>query len=86
MNVTITPDLRRLIEERVKAGPYGSANEVLREALRLLAEHDELAALRRQELRKKVAEGLAASRRGDVVDGEAAFRRLRARSARRRRA
>ena len=86
MNTSISPELRRLIDEKVKSGLYGSANEVLREALRLLSEHDAVAALRRDELRRKLAEGLQALRRGDVVDGESAFRRLRARSARRRRA
>ena len=35
MNVSLTPDLERQIEQRVASGNYTSASEVMREALRL---------------------------------------------------
>ena len=34
MNVNLTPELDRLVREKVKSGMYGSASEVVREALR----------------------------------------------------
>ncbi|MBK36570.1 MAG: type II toxin-antitoxin system ParD family antitoxin [Gemmatimonadetes bacterium] len=34
MNVNLTPELDRLVRERVKSGMYGSTSEVVREALR----------------------------------------------------
>lgn len=37
MNVSLTPELERWVREKVDSGLYGSASEVVREALRLLA-------------------------------------------------
>ena len=42
MNVSLTPELETLVNEKVKSGDYNSASEVVREALRLLKEQDEL--------------------------------------------
>jgi len=84
MNVSLTPELERLIEERVKSGLYGSASEVVRDGLRLLVERDETRAARLGELRGKIAEGMDAARRGDVVDGDEVFSEIKKRSATRR--
>lgn len=46
MNVSLTPELENLIHEKVRSGRYLSASEVVREALRLLEERDELRELR----------------------------------------
>ena len=40
MNVSLTPQLEKLIEQKVREGNYQTASEVVREALRLLAERD----------------------------------------------
>jgi antitoxin ParD1/3/4 len=40
MNVILTPQLEELIKMKVASGLYGSASEVLHEALRLLEERD----------------------------------------------
>ncbi|MDP2997360.1 MAG: type II toxin-antitoxin system ParD family antitoxin [Bryobacterales bacterium] len=61
---------------KVKTGRYNSASEVVREAPRLLEERDRDPALRRQELRQKIREGIDSLRRGEGVDGEAVFARL----------
>jgi antitoxin ParD1/3/4 len=50
MNVSLTPELERLIRQRVESGLYTSASEVVREALRLLEERDKLQSLRFEEL------------------------------------
>ena len=84
MNVSLTPELERLIEERVKSGLYGSASEVVRDGLRLLVERDQAHAARLGELRGKIAEGMDAARRGDVVDGDDVFSEIKKRSAARR--
>jgi antitoxin ParD1/3/4 len=76
MNVNLTPELENLVHGRVKTGRYNSASEVVREALRLLEERDRDLALRRQELRKRIREGIDSLRRGEGVDGEAVFDRL----------
>lgn len=38
MNVSLTPELEKIVFERVASGLYASASEVIREALRLLEE------------------------------------------------
>lgn len=40
MNISLTPQLEKLVQDRVKSGRYTSASEVIREALRLLDTHD----------------------------------------------
>jgi antitoxin ParD1/3/4 len=78
MNVSLTPELEQLIHERVKTGRYHSASEVVREALRLLEDRDELRRLRLADLRQKVATGLESLDRGEGLDGEAVFDELQA--------
>ncbi len=53
MNVSLTPELEEIVAARVSSGRYASASEVIREALRLLEERDQL-----NELRKDVRLGL----------------------------
>jgi len=85
MNVSLTPELEKLVSDKVGSGRYNSASEVVREALRLLDEQDQLRAIRLEETRKKVAEGLAALDRGEGMDGKEARDRLRKKSDTRRR-
>jgi antitoxin ParD1/3/4 len=66
MNVSLTPDLENLIREKVDTGLYASASEVVREALRLMADHDKR--MKIKEMRDAaIAEGIAAADRGDKV-------------------
>ena len=48
MNVSLTPELEKIVAERVSSGRYASASEVIREALRLLEERDQLNQLRQE--------------------------------------
>ena len=48
MNVSLTPVLEKIVAERVTSGRYASASEVIREALRLLEERDQLNQLREE--------------------------------------
>ena len=76
MNVSLTPELENLIRRKVETGRYGSASEVIREALRLLDERDQLTELHKDEIRKKIAAGMASLRAGKGADGEAVFDRI----------
>lgn len=67
MNISLTPELESLVIEKVKSGNYNSASEVIREALRLLKEQDELKQIRREELRREVMKGVEQIRRGEGV-------------------
>jgi antitoxin ParD1/3/4 len=53
MSVSLSPQVEDLIRQKVEAGLYADANSVVREALRLLDEHDR----RLQRLRLALAEG-----------------------------
>lgn len=80
MNVSLTPELERFVQDRVDSGLYGSASEVVRDGLRLLRERALLE--RRQfitELNQFVEDGLEDSRRGRVLSGDEAYSRSTAR-------
>jgi antitoxin ParD1/3/4 len=58
MNISLTPQLEQLVQDRVKSGRYTSASEVVREALRLLESHDRALEARLTQLRGEVDAGL----------------------------
>jgi antitoxin ParD1/3/4 len=64
MNVSLTPELERLVNNKVKTGMYQTASEVIREGLRLLNERDE----RLAKLRANVRTGFDAIDRGEYDD------------------
>jgi antitoxin ParD1/3/4 len=76
MNVHLTPELEQLVQNRVKSGRYNSASEVVREALRLLEQRDEVFTLRKDEIRSQIEEGWQSARRGEFVDGDEVFDRI----------
>lgn len=69
MNVSLTPELDRYVAAKVETGRYSSASEVLREALRLMQERDELRAIQIAEARAKIQQGLADLASGDFLEG-----------------
>ena len=66
MNVSLTPELEQLINQKVSTGMYHSASEVIREALRLLKEHDALRKIRHEELRREIAIGMEQIKKGQM--------------------
>jgi antitoxin ParD1/3/4 len=58
MNISLTPQLEKLVQDRVKSGRYTSASEVVREALRLLETHDQAISQGLAQLRADVDAGL----------------------------
>ncbi len=68
MNVSLTPELENLVNQKVKSGLYNSASEVIRESLRLLQEQDELKRIRRDELRREIMLGVEQIRRGEYKE------------------
>ena len=80
MNVSLTPEFEALINAKVASGRYGSASEVVREALRLFEDRELVRELRLEELRKQIAVGLEQLDRGEYVSGEQVFEELREKS------
>jgi antitoxin ParD1/3/4 len=58
MNVSLTPELEAMVQEKVKSGDYNSASEVVREALRLLKKHEEMLKVSRESLRAELIRGI----------------------------
>ena len=65
MNVSLTPELEELVNQKVESGLYNSASEVIREGLRLLKEQDDLRRIRQEEVRREVLKGYEQSQRGE---------------------
>lgn len=68
MNVSLTPQFEKLIRQKVKTGQYQTASEVIRDALRLLQERDQLRDERLAALKDEIAVGVRQIESGDVVD------------------
>jgi antitoxin ParD1/3/4 len=81
MNVSLTPELERLVTRKVESGLYQSASEVIREGLRLLDDHDRLRELQLDEVRKKIRTGLDQLAGGEGIPGDQVQARLRKKSA-----
>lgn len=64
MNVSLTPELEKYIQDKVETGRYTSASEVVREALRLL-EQKEI-----KEFQAELDRRIASLDRGEGIDGE----------------
>ncbi len=58
MNISLTPQLETLVKSKVESGLYGSASEVMRDALRLLEVRDRRQFQRIEELRAEIKKGL----------------------------
>jgi antitoxin ParD1/3/4 len=61
MNVSLTPELEKLVQEKVASGLYQTASEVIREGLRLLKERDDR---QTAALREAIQEGLTQLKTG----------------------
>ena len=64
MNVSLTPELEKLVNEEVKSGRYKSASEVVREGLRLARLREE----KLQALRTEIAKGIKSLERGKGIE------------------
>lgn len=62
MNVSLTPELEKFVQQKVASGKYNSASELVREALRLIEERDEQRELRKAAMDKYIQEGLDSAR------------------------
>ena len=82
MNVSIGQKWEKFVDKKVASGDYQTASEVLREGLRLLEEKDLLKRISvssMAELEEKLRKGIASLDRGEGVEGEEAFKRVRRR-------
>ena len=74
MNVQLTPEQEKLVLTKVKTGRYSSASEVMSEALRQMEDREQI----KEEVRKKIAAGVASAKAGRLTDGEEFFAQMEA--------
>lgn len=68
MDIHLTEELAQLVQSRVDSGEYRSPDDVVSDALRLLADRDSLD--------RKIDEALDSFERGEDVDGHEFFAQL----------
>jgi putative addiction module CopG family antidote len=73
MTINPSPTVTRLLNQQLSRGRFASENEVLEEALRTLAEKQEL-----EDTLRAVREGVAAAEAGETSSVEEVFARLEA--------
>jgi antitoxin ParD1/3/4 len=71
MKVLLKPELEKFIAEKVKAGEYADASEIVNEALEVLKEQEEFTSGHEAYLRREVARGLEQLDRGEYSEFDA---------------
>lgn len=66
LNVSLPAELEHRVREHVASGLYGSASEVIREALRLFEAYQEVRAASLASLKADIAQGMADVQAGRV--------------------
>jgi len=58
MNVSLTPELEKWVQDKVKSGLYGSSSEVVRDALRILHQFEQERVRKLSSLQSEIQMGL----------------------------
>jgi antitoxin ParD1/3/4 len=69
-NITLTPEQDAFIDEMLNSGQYRNVSEAMRDAIRLLQEHRTEGALKLDNLRVLIQQGVAALDRGEFTELE----------------
>ncbi len=69
MNVSLTPELEKIVSFKVESGLYNSASEVVREGLRLLQQRDQMREMKLDALRTEIQKGIDDLEAGRNRDG-----------------
>lgn len=68
MNVSLPPELEARVRQRVESGMYGSASEVIREALRLFEAYEQVKTAKLDSLRQDIAKGMSDMKNGRTTE------------------
>jgi antitoxin ParD1/3/4 len=77
MNISLPPQLEKFVKRKVASGKYGSASEVIREALRLMDDVEKERKAQLDELRREIQIGIDDVEQGRVRDAKEAIREIR---------
>jgi antitoxin ParD1/3/4 len=84
VNVSLTSELEKFVSAKVESGRYNSASEVVREALRLLEEHDRARSAQLTRFNQELGDRLDTLDRGQHVAPADTRARLKSKSEQRR--
>ena len=76
MSITLRPDTERRIEDRLKAGRYSTADDVVQDGLKLLEQRERERQQASDEVRRRIAVGIDQLDRGEGLDGDRVFKEL----------
>jgi antitoxin ParD1/3/4 len=75
MNLSLNPDLLKLINDHVNSGKYSTPEDVVAAGIMALAQQEQFGDFEPGELDDLLAEGERSIERDGTLDGEEAFRR-----------
>jgi len=67
MHISLTPKLEEIVKTKVNSGLYNNSSEVIREALRIMLNQDEVYQAKLETLRKEVAIGAIQAENGEFT-------------------
>ncbi len=68
LNVSLPPELEARVRHRVESCMYGSARELIREALRLFEAYEQVKTAKLDTLRQDIAKGLSDAKNGRIKE------------------
>lgn len=77
MDISLTPKLEKFVESKVASGEFGSASEVIQEALHLMDEVEKEEQQKLEELRREIQIGIDEADRGELFDFDEVIQELR---------
>lgn len=76
MNISLTPELEKFVQDKVVSGMYTSASEVIRESLRLLHTYEDMQAHRFNQLNQEIDIGMQQLKSGKKILAKDSYNRL----------
>jgi antitoxin ParD1/3/4 len=76
MNIQLPREQEQFLKELVRSGAHDSPDVAISDALWLLKNHYDLHRAQTEDLRRLIAVGIEQSERGECLDGQEVFRRL----------
>jgi Arc/MetJ-type ribon-helix-helix transcriptional regulator len=73
MNLVLSPQTQKLLEERMTKGGYHTADEAVRAGLEYLSQHEQSGDFQPGEMATLLAEANAEIERGEILEGQTVF-------------
>ena len=78
MNISLTPELEKFVQDKVACGMYTSASEVIRESLRLLHTYEDVQKQRIGQLQHAIDVGMQDIESQNVIGGNESREKMKA--------